>query len=190
MHFFATKNIMERCHVSNSSRNSEFETLGGLKMTPTINSLISTHTLSTELILGSFLNQEEYSDLLYRHRWNTRIFPVKKIWYPVKCAHSRDVELNTKIKFESTRWHVYNILYLIYKATPPPVENVRSSGIWKLPKSVSCFRAPYNKSKLIEIESRRLFICWKCCFRLLVFRWVVDNWGLTLNYNSFVSSTV
>ena len=22
--------------------------------------------------------------LLYRHRWNTRIFPVTKIWYPVK----------------------------------------------------------------------------------------------------------
>ena len=25
-----------------------------------------------------------YFNLLYRHRWNTRIYPVTKIWYPVK----------------------------------------------------------------------------------------------------------
>ena len=127
MHFFPQKNIMLRCDVSNLSRNSEFQTLGGLWMTPTIKSLISIHKLSIELILRSFLNHkgnkgrckestirghrknlsprwDSQSEgifwfiilLIYRHRRNTRFFPVTKNWHPVKYAHSWDIELNNR----------------------------------------------------------------------------------------------
>ena len=34
--------------------------------------------------------------LIYRHRRNTRFFPVTKNWHPVKYAHSWDIELNNR----------------------------------------------------------------------------------------------
>ena len=79
--------------------------------------------------------------ILYRHRWNTRIFPLTKIWYPVKTQFffslvklsrfswlfqsqpigkehhsiSPDNKQNARfwIKFVSTRGHVMSAKYLI-----------------------------------------------------------------------------
>ena len=36
------------------------------------------------LLYGSTFRHSYYFVLLYRHRWNTRIYPLTKIWYPVK----------------------------------------------------------------------------------------------------------
>ena len=145
-------------------------------MTPTIKSLICIHKPSIELILRSFLNhkgnkrrckestirghrknlsprRDSQSEgifwfiilLIYRHRRNTRFFCDEKL----ACSEVRSL---VRYRVEQSKIRIdaqpCNILYLIYKATPPPVENVRSSGVWKLPKSVSCLRTLYDRNRI------------------------------------------